>query len=791
MALDPNRPLSAAEIAELKQLFQDLRGIANLDINLFEQSLGSVKAVRQELESLRREQSNLNSDITYFYQQLKKTIVEYSKQNNALNQIKKSYNALDNLVSKLRQDQDGINRLSKKELETIVSKIDLQKKDLEQAQLSNIDRLNQLNNQNRLTKAERAERNKLRNVIKDTGDLLTSQIGGLLELENAAKKRLETEIRINKNLGIAGNFYKGIQKTLLNLGVSSEILNEMNDDLIKLADKGKIGFKELFTVTKKGFKEALKDPMFQFALGLRAFQSGLNDIKKAFEIFKEIDSVLVSNARNIGLSVSQMREMVKQASFVQSPFEQTVFTTQQIAESITKINQQLGLSVGVSAATANEFASMTNSMGLSAEEAGEIYKLSVLNNKTLGETNKIIVKGILATQKATGVQINARQVFQEIGKLNAGITAKFQQNPRLIAEAVSQAKALGTTLEDVDKIGESILNWESSIESELKAELITGRQLNFERARAAALVGDQVALMEEMSQQVGSIEEFQRMNVIAQRSLAEAFGMSREEMADMLRKQEIFNKLGDVSNMSAQEQLKVARERGLSEEDSLVLNLKQQAATEKLAATWDSIKIALADLLTGPLSGLVDMMSFLSRNAWMVYTAIGAMATISLGKTIAGLALMAVQMGLISASAITANAAITFGAGLLIVGAAIAGGLALLSNAKKEATAGIPQMAEGGIVPATAGGQLVTVAEAGRAEAIIPLNSPKANKILGNNNVDLTPMITAINEVKMAVNNLASRPSIAYINGRNAFADSLGKTAALGTSQYQNSYNLA
>jgi hypothetical protein len=52
-------------------------------------------------------------------------------------------------------------------------------------------------------------------------------------------------------------------------------------------------------------------------------------------------------------------------------------------------------------------------------------------------------------------------------------------------------------------------------------------------------------------------------------------------------------------------------------------------------------------------------------------------------------------------------------------------------------------------------------------------------------------MITAINEVKMAVNNLASRPSIAYINGRNAFADSLGKTAALGTSQYQNSYNLA
>ncbi len=38
--------------------------------------------------------------------------------------------------------------------------------------------------------------------------------------------------------------------------------------------------------------------------------------------------------------------------------------------------------------------------------------------------------------------------------------------------------------------GESLLNFETSIENELKAELITGKQLNLERARAAALTGD-------------------------------------------------------------------------------------------------------------------------------------------------------------------------------------------------------------------------------------------------------------------------------------------------------------
>jgi len=77
--------------------------------------------------------------------------------------------------------------------------------------------------------------------------------------------------------------------------------------------------------------------------------------------------------------------------------------------------------------------------------------------------------------------------------------------------------------------------------------------------------------------------------------------------------------------------------------------------------------------------------------------------------------MMAVQLGLISAEAITTNAALTFGIGMVIVGAAVAAGMALLSNSKKEATSDIPQMAKGGIIPASPGGTLVNVGEGGSA----------------------------------------------------------------------------
>jgi hypothetical protein len=212
---------------------------------------------------------------------------------------------------------------------------------------------------------------------------------------------------------------------------------------------------------KKGIKEALEDPLVRFTLALKAVKSGFNDIKKAFDIFLEFDKVFVDTSRQLGMSVNQIHEMTNAAKFSGDQFSNNAYTAGQITKAIGESNAQLGLSVDLGAATTNEFTAMTNQMGLSADEASKIYKLSLLNGSSLKDTNKDIAAGILAVQKRSGIQINEKQVFQEIGKLSAGITAKFQQNVPALAAAVAQAKALGTNLEQEDKIGESLLNFES------------------------------------------------------------------------------------------------------------------------------------------------------------------------------------------------------------------------------------------------------------------------------------------------------------------------------------------
>jgi len=634
--------------------------------------------------------------------------------------------------------------------------------------------------------------NRITQQLKQATEDRNSKLFGILqlqlqELENERKiaEKLEKENKeIDKKVGLTGKLLKTLSKIpILSDALDFELLNQK----MRLAAlDGKKVFKEVATEIQKQLKESIQDPLVGFIIGLALIKSGINDIKRAFSIFTEIDTTVTETSRTLGVTNDQVYEMNRAAKQVSDNQLNTLYTTKQTSQAISDINTQLGLSVDLGGETINEFAAMTNQMGLSAAEASSIYKLGKLTNLSLKDTNKAISAQIVAVQKSTGIQINARQVFQEIGKLNAGITTKFQQNPELIAKAVAQAKALGTNLETIDKIAESLLNFETSIENELKAELITGRQLNFERARAAALTGDQATLMQEVALQVGSLAEFQGMNVIAQRSLAEAFGMTRDDMADMLQKQELFTKLGDVSGKSAAEQLEIARQRGLSESDSLVVNLKQQAASEKIAAAFDSIKLAVADLLAGPFSGLVDAMSSLAKNAGLIKTAIGFLAVVSLAKTIGGLAIMAVQLGIMSAGAAAYAAGITLGLGAIAVIAALNSMSSANEEAKQKATQNVPQYALGGIITQP---HIGMVGEAG-PEAIIPLNSSKAAGILGS---DLSSLINAINEVKAVINTMANKPTppIALMVAGEKLGEVVGRQSETGTNQYQNAYRLA
>ena len=217
-------------------------------------------------------------------------------------------------------------------------------------------------------------------------------------------------------------------------------------------------------------------------------------------------------------------------------------TTSKLLEATTKLGQQLGIASTFSADITKEFTTLTGKMGLSEESAGGLAKISIAIGKNARNVTTEALGTAQALQSQYGIQLDNKQILEEVGKISGQLLANFQANPSKIAAAITQAKLLGTTLEQTAKQAESLLDFQSSIENELKAELLTGRQLNLERARSLALMGDQAGVAKELSNQSMNFNEFSKMNVIAQKDFAAALGLSADALSDQLLKQQYIGK---------------------------------------------------------------------------------------------------------------------------------------------------------------------------------------------------------------------------------------------------------
>ena len=393
----------------------------------------------------------------------------------------------------------------------------------------------------------------------------------------------------------------------------------------------------------------------------------------------EINKEVAGLGRSLGTSSENAHHMVEDTKNLGRAMGDVTLTGKDYAKTMSAAAESLGLQVDLGGETYHELAKMNEMMGLTADESTQIYKLGKLNNQELSETNKSIAAGVVSSQKQLGIQINAKQVFQEIGKLNAGITTNFKQNPEALAKAVVQAKALGSNLDKMDEAASSLLNFEQSIQNELEAELLTGKAINLEKAREAALNNDQVGFMNAIAEQTGTIAEYNNMNRLQQEAIAKAFGFSRVELAGMLQEQETFNKLGDISGKTAEEQLAIARERGLSEEDSLVKSLQQQAQTEKLEKTFQGLKETIAGLVEGPLGQMVGKIAEVLNSTGGIATIIGIMATSGITKLIVGFASLAKAAKALKSLEIGSAIAKAWGAAMSGPQAMLTGGLAGLA----------------------------------------------------------------------------------------------------------------
>jgi hypothetical protein len=219
---------------------------------------------------------------------------------------------------------------------------------------------------------------------------------------------------------------------------------------------------------------------------------------------------------------------------------------------IGQMNSALGTSLGFTSEQVATFGRLTRNMGVSSGAATKIFKIATKTGISFEDMAKK-VGGITTKLNAmNGTAIAPQAVFEEMGNASSTILRNMKDNPDALIKAAAGARAMGMEMNRIADAAESTLDFENSMQKEMEAELILGKELNLDKLRAAAATGDQVAIQEEQKRIIMENADAVKGNVKAQEMLAASLGMSKEELNGILNATEDNVKMANNDAAAAQ-----------------------------------------------------------------------------------------------------------------------------------------------------------------------------------------------------------------------------------------------
>ena len=370
--------------------------------------------------------------------------------------------------------------------------------------------------------------------------------------------------------GIAGTF-RGMADEIKAIGIGALLFKGIKGAFNMLGGKVITGF---ISDLKSKFTEGisyLKDQFF-------SLNSYIEDAKTGDQFLQQMSQRTAELATNLGVGTQAARELTQQAGKMSASVG---MLPEELAATTGELQKAFGTTQRFSDDTVKTMGQLTNLLGLSNEEASEFVKLSQLSGKEASDATLTYKTQIQALKERENIAISEKEVMKEIAKSSASLQLTSRAQGKSLAEAAFHAKKLGLSLAQTEAIGSNLLEFESSIANEMEAELLIGRDLNLDKARQFALNKDIAGVAKEVTKQIGSAAEFGEMNVIQQEALAKSIGVSVDELANMLKTQELLAGTGfDDMNQAQAEFKKLLQETG--SEEAALAKMKEMGASDAL-----------------------------------------------------------------------------------------------------------------------------------------------------------------------------------------------------------------
>ena len=235
---------------------------------------------------------------------------------------------------------------------------------------------------------------------------------------------------------------------------------------------------------------AAKNPYLAIAVVLLAIGAAIFKAAKAtLELKKEF-----------GLSVVETMQLQSTLMGASAELSLMGVSAESVKATAGALIEEFGELSNVTRETLVSLGGMETTIGLAGKEAVQL--LGAMEGVS-GSSREAVISQIESFgAMAKTAKVAPAAVMKDLAD-NTDMFADFAQDGgENLAKAAIQANKLGIDMGVVSKMAESLLDFESSIESQMEASMMIGRQINTDKARQLLMAGDMAGMQEEVMNMV-------------------------------------------------------------------------------------------------------------------------------------------------------------------------------------------------------------------------------------------------------------------------------------------------
>lgn len=484
---------------------------------------------------------------------------------------------------------------------------------------------------------------KLAEKRKDTTNIPLLERKHLRDIQLKERRDAEKQLAADvANREKAMDFYKKV------IDYDTGRLNFLKDMSVELEDQLKIDAnnikqqKDIQSVLAK-HADFVRQIGIYWEIATSPIQAIYYGLKAILDRFFELDEAAGQFRKDTGFTIDQMSEIRNIAEKTNVQFRAYGVTIKDAYLSAASLYKAFGNANQISQELVDSSALLNKNYGVANDiSAGFLVNMKTIGGYTDKQASSAAAYAINLA-KASGVPLS--DIMKDVAEASEEARAMVGGLPDRLIKASAAARRLGSDLNASAKSARGLLNFEESINAELEASVLAGKNLNFMDARRKAFAGDIAGAQEETLRMIQSIGDFNSLNVLQQEAIAKASGYGVGEIQKMVQAQKNLSKLTSEQRKEWDRLVNTKKEEIELTGDQILREKQLQTTKENFNNAVDSLKESFTTIFAPLFGWLTKIASVLAdAAAWVAKLSTsfgkigeGTTAVIALGAALLGI----------------------------------------------------------------------------------------------------------------------------------------------------------